>query len=76
MTLAVRGRTLPANFGAYPATIEGVEGYVLSINGMAAFFPHAECDTIGRYLLFDRESDTEPVEILQPPDEHVPRRRG
>lgn len=73
MTLAVMGRTLPAHFGAYPATVEGVDGYVLSINGTAAFYPHRECDQIGRYLLFDRDTDTAPVNVQTSPE---PQARG
>lgn len=64
MTIAVRGRTLPANFGAYRANVEGVEGYVLSISGHAAFFDNAACDLISQELAFDRASETEPVDIV------------
>jgi hypothetical protein len=66
MTFAIQTRSLPSRFSAYPATVEGVEGYVVSINGEAAFVDHAQADAIGRYVLFDGGPRTEPIDVVSP----------
>jgi hypothetical protein len=66
MTLAIQTRSLPSRFSAYPASVEGIEGYVVSIDGKVAFIDNAQADQVGRYFLFDKEGTTEPIDVQSP----------
>lgn len=58
--MTVRGRTLPTHLSIYRSEIEGVKGFVMTIDGRSAFIDPERAAEVATYLA---ELDEQPVEV-------------
>lgn len=48
--MTVRGRSLPTSISAYRGELEGVKGFVVTIEGRSAWLPFEEAAEFGAFL--------------------------
>jgi hypothetical protein len=61
--MTVRGRSLPTHWSIYRSEFEGVQGFVVSIDGRSAFITPEEAREAAAYLSSVEDTNTAPVDV-------------